>query len=388
VTLNVERVFPNLTFTRPVGMLQAPNDATRWFVIGKPGVIHVFDNQPNVQSPQEFLNITQRVSESANDELGLLGLAFHPDWPANRRFYVFYSGGNPLSSFVSEFMADASGTAGDPNSERQLIRIQKPGGQSNHNGGNIAFGPDGFLYIGVGDGGGGNDQHGAIGNGQLRSTLHGKILRIDVNTSNPVATPYLIPSSNPFASVTTLCRDNGNSPSNMDCPEIYAMGFRNPWRWSFDKQTGDLFVGDVGQSAREEVDRVVLGGNYGWRCFEGTRNTGMACGSEPNLLPPIAEYDRSFGQSITGGYVYRGKAFPQLVGRYVFGDFIFGNIWSIAADTQPTLDLVSANVQPFDSDLAISSFAEDSDGELYVVHYGNNVNPDGALYRLTVSGGP
>lgn len=369
-------------------MLQAPNDATRWFVIGKPGVIHVFDNQPNVQSPQEFLNITQRVSESANDELGLLGLAFHPDWPANRRFYVFYSGGNPLSSFVSEFMADASGTAGDPNSERQLIRIQKPGGQSNHNGGNIAFGPDGFLYIGVGDGGGGNDQHGAIGNGQLRSTLHGKILRIDVNTSNPVATPYLIPSSNPFASVTTLCRDNGNSPSNMDCPEIYAMGFRNPWRWSFDKQTGDLFVGDVGQSAREEVDRVVLGGNYGWRCFEGTRNTGMACGSEPNLLPPIAEYDRSFGQSITGGYVYRGKAFPQLVGRYVFGDFIFGNIWSIAADTQPTLDLVSANVQPFDSDLAISSFAEDSDGELYVVHYGNNVNPDGALYRLTVSGGP
>jgi glucose/arabinose dehydrogenase len=160
-----------------------------------------------------------------------------------------------------------------------------------------------------------------------------------------------------------------------NCPEIFASGLRNPWRWSFDRQNGDLWVGDVGQNALEEIDRVVLGGNYGWRCFEGTQLNplGQPCGSEPNLLPPVAEYGRSVGTTVTGGYVYRGTAFPSLVGRYVFGDFSSRQIWHIDANTPPTMQMASG----FDSMLSISSFAEGDDGELYVVHYG------GELYRLT-----
>ena len=163
------------------------------------------------------------------------------------------------------------------------------------------------------------------------------------------------------------------------CPEIFASGLRNPWRWSFDRQTGELWVGDVGQGAREEIDRVERGGNYGWRCFEGTRPTGLACGTEPNPLPPVAEYEHTVtpgGKSVTGGYVYRGSAIPSLVGRYVFGDFIVGRIWNIPRETSPTLAVTSG----FDSGLSISSFGEGVDGELYVVHYGG-----GLLYRLTGS---
>jgi len=170
----------------------------------------------------------------------------------------------------------------------------------------------------------------------------------------------------------------GDDPSPGDarvenCPEIFASGFRNPWRWSFDRQTGDLWVGDVGQNAREEIDRVVLGGNYGWRCFEGTLSTGLPCGTEPNLLPPIAEYGRTDGRSVTGGYVYSGTAIAGLAGRYVFGDFITGRIWNIPSSTPPTL-MVSSG---FDSGLNISSFGEGADGELYVVQY-----TGGLLYRL------
>jgi glucose/arabinose dehydrogenase len=241
--------------------------------------------------------------------------------------------------------------------------------ESNHNGGGIAFGPDGFLYVGVGDGGGGNDQHGAIGNGQLLTTLLGKMLRIDVGAE--AATTYTIPSTNPFASSTTLCGTNGTGPQR--CPEIFALGFRNPWRWSFDRDTGDLWVADVGQGALEEVDRVTLGGNYGWRCFEGTRNTGFDCGSLPNPLPPVAQYDRSVGRSTTGGYVYRGLAIASLVGRYVFGDFITGRMFNIAGTTQATMTLTGG----LESGLSISSFGEDNDGELYIVDYG------GELYRIS-----
>jgi len=174
------------------------------------------------------------------------------------------------------------------------------------------------------------------------------------------------------------CGSDDSSPPIVDlpagnCPEIFASGLRNPWRWSFDRLTGDLWLGDVGQSAREEIDRVVLGGNYGWRCFEGTLSTLLACGSEPNLQPPVAEYERSVGTTVTGGYVYRGTAISGLAGRYVFGDFTSRRIWHIAGDTQPTAQISGG----FDSGLNIASFGEGNDGELYVVHYG------GQLYRLT-----
>jgi len=199
------------------------------------------------------------------------------------------------------------------------------------------------------------------------TTVLGKMLRINVDAG----VPYGIPSDNPFAANTLLCNTNGTGTAI--CPEIYASGFRNPWRWSFDRLTDVLWLGDVGQGALEEIDRVALEGNYGWRCFEGTRATGLACGNEALLLPPVAEYGRSEGAAVTGGYVYRGSAIPALQGRYVFGDFVSGQIWHIAADTQPALRMCAG----FAAGLGISSFAEDLAGELYVVDYG------GGLYRLT-----
>jgi glucose/arabinose dehydrogenase len=299
--------------------------------------------------------------------MGLLGMAFHPAFPANPRVYLSYTNDKTAAgriSRISEFRLAAGGVTLNPGSERVLLDISQP--ETNHNGGNIAFGPGGYLYIGMGDGGGGNDQHPPIGNGQRMTTLLGKMLRIDVTPTSG----YGIPAGNTFPSGNPQCGTSGTGAQN--CPEIYASGFRNPWRWSFDRDTGDLWVADVGQGQREEVDRVTLNGNYGWRCFEGTRITGLSCGSPVNPLPPIAEYGRSVGQSTTGGYVYRGSVIASLVGRYVFGDFISGRIFSILATTQPTLTLTSG----FASGLSISSFGEGNDGELYAVDYG------GELYRI------
>jgi glucose/arabinose dehydrogenase len=370
VTLSVQRIFPSLpSFSSPVAMLQAPGDGTRWFVVEQAGQVRVFDNDPAVVATAEFVDIDGMNRVTFSGEAGLLGMAFHPDFPADPRVYLFYSHTDAslgLVSRLSEFTTPDNGFTLDPDSEQILLTIQKPAAASNHNGGNIAFGPDGFLYIGLGDGGGGNDQHGTIGNAQLPTTLLGKMLRIDVD-----GTPYGIPATNPFAASTTFCGTNGTGPQS--CPEIFAVGLRNPWRWSFDRATGQLWVGDVGQDALEEVNRVTLGGNYGWRCFEGTNNTGLVCGSPPNPLPPVAQYGRSVGASAIGGYVYRGSAVAPLVGRYVFGDFISGRIFNIASTTQPTLTLTDG----FASGLNISSFGEGNDGELYVVHYG------GELYRIS-----
>ena len=370
LTLGVQRAFPGLTFTRPVAMLQAPNDDSRWFVVEQDGFVRVFASDPLASAFDTFIDIDGRVASGG--EMGLLGMAFHPDFPANPRVYLSYthepSGSTSRVSRISEFMLGMDGRL-DASSEQVLLTIRQP--ETNHNGGQIAFGPDGFLYIGMGDGGGANDQHPPIGNGQSMTTLLGKMLRIDVNP----ASGYLIPPTNRF-SLNPQCGANGTGTLN--CPEIYASGFRNPWRWSFDRKTGALWVGDVGQGMLEEIDRVSLGGNYGWRCFEGTLNTGLACGTEPSLLPPVAEYGRGLGTSVTGGYVYRGTAIPGLVGRYVFGDFTSGRILHFSTETQPTAQITGG----FASGLSISSFGEGVDGELYVVHYHAT---NGALYRLTGS---
>ncbi len=369
VALTVQRVFAGLApFSSPVAMLQAPGDSTRWFVVQQSGQVLVFNNDPAVPATALFVDIAGRVT--FDGEAGLLGMAFHPDFPTDRRVYLFYSHTDStlgLVSRLSEFRTTDAGVTLDPDPEQILLTIRKPEG--NHNGGNIAFGPDGFLYAGVGDGGGGNDQHGAIGNAQLLTTLLGKMLRIDVEGTTG-AFLYQIPPENPFAG-NAFCGTVGTGPQS--CPEIFAVGLRNPWRWSFDRLTAELWVADVGQGALEEVDRVTLGGNYGWRCFEGTRNTGLDCGSPPNPLLPVAEYGRSVGASVTGGYVYRGSAVASLVGRYVFGDFVSGRIFNIAGTTQPTVTLTDG----FASGLNISSFGEGNDGELYVVHYG------GELYRIS-----
>jgi glucose/arabinose dehydrogenase len=370
VTLNVQRVFSSLAnFSSPVAMLQAPSADTYWYVVEQGGRILIFENLSSVTTRDTFADLTDRVDSGG--EMGLLGMAFHPSYPTNPRVYVFYTNADAgRVSRVSAFTVDLAGADGprlNPASEQILLTVNQP--ESNHNGGHLVFGPDGFLYIGMGDGGGSYDQHGAIGNAQTLTNLLGKILRIDVDGASG-AFAYRVPGDNPHA-LNPFCGANGTGAQN--CPEIYAYGLRNPWRWSFDRQGSQLWVADVGQSTREEVNRVTLGGNYGWRCREGTSDTGRACGALPDPVAPVAEYGRSLGSSITGGFVYRGSAIPGLAGRYVFGDFGSGRIWHIAGDTAATLTVTGG----FESDLSISSFGQGSDGELYVVDYG------GQLYRIT-----
>lgn len=374
-----ERVFPNLRFANPNGtsrnpllLIQAPGDRSRWFVVERFGTVKVFDNNPAVTTASMFLDIGARV-ESTCAECGLLGMAFHPDFPATPRVYLTYtsltrSGGGP-DTHLSEFTSPDSGLTLNPASERVIMTIHK--GSVHHHGGNIIFGRDGFLYFATGDG---NVER--RNDAQDLRTLLGKVLRIDVQGAAG-SEPYRIPSDNPFADSTTLCNVNGTGPQN--CPEVWAWGLRNPWRWSFDRNTGDLWLGDVGQRDIEEVDRVVRGGNYGWRCFEGTQ-TGRPCGTTVGtMLPPVAQYTHELGQAVTGGYVYRGSAYPNLIGRYFFADFVSGRIWSIPNDSAPTLNMTAA--EGFDSGLNPSSFAEDPDGELYVV------NMRGTLHRIVATSG-
>jgi len=368
VTLALERAFPNLaSFANPVLLLQAPADGTTWYVVGQGGRVLAFDDEPAVATTRVYVDITSRVRSGG--EMGLLGMAFHPGYPADPRVYLSYThDSGALVSRVSEFRTRDGGATLDASSERVLLAVPQPA--TNHNGGHVAFGPDGLLYIGFGDGGSGGDPWGTIGNGQDLRTLLGKMLRIDVDGTTG-AVPYRIPDGNPYAGAPPC---NAGSATNA-CPEIYAYGFRNPWRWSFDRGNGGLWVGDVGQSALEEVDRVVSGGNYGWRCFEGTRAFNAACGPTVGTSrPPVAEYGRTAGQSVTGGYVYRGTSIPALVGRYVFGDFVTGRLWHVAGDTPPTLDVTQAAA--LETGLSLASFAEGVDGELYVVNYG------GTLHRL------
>jgi glucose/arabinose dehydrogenase len=372
VQLSVERVFPALRFSAPVAMLQAPNDTTRWFVVEQAGVVRVFSNVPAPTTSTEFINISGQVTGIG--EAGLLGMAFHPDFPTDPRVYLFYShtdGGGNLMSHLSEFRTVNGGLTLDP-TEQILITLPKPDNANNHNGGNLGFGPDGFLYAGVGDGGGANDQHGTFGNAQDTSTLFGKMLRIDISGTTG-AVRYRIPPSNPFSSSTTFCNTNGTG--TQPCPEIFALGLRNPWRWSFDRATGQLWVGDVGQGAFEEVDRVDLGGNYGWRCFEGTRtNTGFPCGTPGETKLPVAQYGHNVGVSVTGGFVYRGTRFAGLVGRYIFADFgAPGRIFNIDATAQGVLEMGGGLL----SGLSISSFGQGLDGELFAVDY-----TGGGLYHI------
>ena len=348
--------------------MQAPGNDRRWFVLEQAGIVKWFDTS-NPSTAHEFIDITDRVNYGGVEaESGLLGMAFHPNFPADNRVFVSYTywtevWGVPMVSRISVFRSNDGGATLDPADETILITLEQP--QDNHNGGNIAFGPDGFLYIGFGDGGPGQDPNHY---GQRLTTMLGKMLRIDING----ASPYAIPPSNPYAG-NALCPTVPRSSGA--CPEIYALGFRNPWRWSFDRANGDLWVADVGQSEYEEVDRVTLGGNYGWSCREGVHEfnpTGPGC-SGATLIDPVAEYDHSLGNSITGGFVYRGPQNTALTGRFLFADFGTGRIWAWQPEKatrprQPT--------QLLDSDLSISSFGQGNDGELYVIDY------SGPLYRI------
>ncbi|HEU4617919.1 MAG TPA: PQQ-dependent sugar dehydrogenase [Gammaproteobacteria bacterium] len=365
----LERAFPDLTFDQPVAMLEAPGDSSRWYLVERPGRVEVFANDPSTRTASTFIDLRSRVD--ASGEGGLLGFAFDPDYAANGRVFMSWTEtGAPLVSVIGSFTATADGAALDPSSEQTVLRLNQP--FTNHNGGNVAFGPDGLLYIGFGDGGSGGDP---FGYAQNTKNFLGAMLRLDVRA----ASPYAIPSDNPFAG-NPMCPADPNG-STTDCPEIYAWGFRNPWRWSFDPSTGELWVGDVGQNAWEEVDRVERGGNYGWDCMEGTHpysDPAPSCAAATGLIPPVAEYSHSEGNSITGGYVYRGTAVPGLVGSYLFADYGSGRIWRLAGDgtggRMPEELLDTAH--------SIASFAEGGDGELYVLDIA-----DGGVYKIVPATG-
>lgn len=374
VSLATEPVFPGLpAFEDPVLALQAPNDASTWYVVEQAGRVLAFANEASVTDVRTFIDLGGRVTSGG--ERGLLGMAFHPSYPTDPRVYLSYTttvNGN-LVSRIAEFRTTDGGATLAPDSETALLTVGQPA--SNHNGGHLVFGPhDGLLYAGFGDGGSGGDPWGTIGNGQRLTTLLGKLLRIDVDGTNGTL-PYRVPDGNPHAGNPACADGEGDEP----CPEIYAYGFRNPWRFSFDRATTELWVGDVGQSTREEVDVVTVGGNYGWRCFEGTLPFNSDCGPDAGVsLPPVVEYDHASGGSITGGYVYRGAALPALRGRYVFGDFSTGRLWQVPRTVTPTRQVTAADST--DTDFGVSSFAEDIDGELYVLDYFT-----GTLHRVVTT---
>ncbi len=343
-------------FTNPTGIESSLDGTGRLFVIEQRGRIRILQN--GVLSATPFLDITSRIS--CCDERGLLGLAFPPNYGEKQRFYVYYTDAQGTITISRFRVAGTDLNRADPNSEEVVLRVPHPG-FANHNGGRITFGPDGFLYAGLGDGGGAGDPN---RNGQNLQALLAKILRIDVESS--VGGTYTVPNSNPFVS-------RGDAR-----PEIWAYGLRNPWRFSFDRVTGDLWIGDVGQDTVEEINfqpaGMAGGQNYGWNITEGSRcySPSSGCNREGITLP-VAEYTHAEGISVTGGFVYRGNAVPALQGAYVYGDFGSGRIWIYRNGSSEVL---------LDSHLQISTFGVDQDGELYVANYG-----DGSLYRFAAAAG-
>ena len=355
----VVNAFPNLTFLRPLSLQHSGDGSDRLFVVEQAGVISVFPNEPDVNERQVFLDIQARITDQSNEQ-GLLGLAFHPDFETNGYFYVNYTATSPERTVISRFsVSDDDANIANPASETVLLTYDQPYG--NHNGGHIAFGPDGYLYIAAGDGGSAGDP---LNNGQDRTTLLGSILRIDVD-SQENGKAYGIPDDNPYV---------GNGEGFRE--EIFAYGLRNPWRFSFDSETGDLWAGDVGQNALEEIDIIENGHNYGWNIMEGDQcyPEGTSCDTDGLELPVFTYPHANNNRSITGGYVYRGDDLPALTGYYVYADFVSGRIWALDTSDLENPD----NKELIDSDFRISSFGVDADNEMYITSF------DGNIYRFGV----
>jgi glucose/arabinose dehydrogenase len=358
--------FPNLVFSHPVALLQNPVDPQRWYVVQREGLVKTFSGA-DAGTSSNFLDLSGSVATVG--EGGLLGMAFHPDFGANVQFYVDYTvpGPNPspLTTRISRFLSSGGGVGTIAGSEAILLSLDQP--FPNHNGGWIAFGPDGYFYIGLGDGGSAGDPN---GNAQNPHTLFGSILRIDVDRTE-TGRSYAIPMGNPF-STSPACSANDN------CPEIFAWGFRNPWRGSFDAPTGDLWMGDVGQNAWEEIDQVVVGQNYGWNILEGTHCYPSDPCQATGLTAPVAEYGHDVGDAVTGGYVYRGADIPGLAGDYIYGDFGSGRIWRLVGAANGG----NQSKVLIDSGVQVVSFGQDINGEIYVIDYAG-----GHIYRLAPANG-
>ncbi|GAB3545604.1 PQQ-dependent sugar dehydrogenase [Spirosoma fluminis] len=350
--------YPKLSFQSPVEYTYANDGTNRVFVVEQAGRIRVFDNAEGTASAGTYLDIRNRVAYGG--EMGLLGLAFHPKFKQNGFFYVNYTKDNPRETIVSRFKA-SSAEAGqaDPASEVVLFRFAQP--YSNHNGGKLVFGSDGYLYVSTGDGGSGGDPQ---DNGQDRKAWLGKILRVDVNSTEKGQ--YGIPADNPF---------KGNKEGVLE--EIYAYGLRNPWRMSFDDR-GQLWVGDVGQGAIEEVDIVTKGGNYGWRVKEGRSNFKSSTkGDGSNSIDPVWQYTHDNGDvSITGGVVYRGQQNPSLKGKYIYADYASGRVWALTASGNKATN----NQEIISRAGTISAFGEDQKNELYLCDYSS-----GQILKLTTN---
>ncbi|MDP9245749.1 MAG: PQQ-dependent sugar dehydrogenase [Chloroflexota bacterium] len=338
------RALGGLAFNSMTGALQGPDG--RWYVVEQPGRILTF--REGDASATVFLDIRDHVDFGG--EKGLLGFALRPDFAQTGIFFVDYTRAGPLRTEIASFTS--SGTVANKTSELVILEIAQP--FDNHNGGQLAFGPDGYLYIGMGDGGSGGDP---MGNGQNRNVLLGKLLRIDVSDR----TRSRIPSDNPFAA------GGGRG-------EIWAYGLRNPWRFSFDTQTGALWLADVGQNAWEEIDVVSRGANYGWNVMEATHCYNTSTCSTSGLTLPIFEYSHSLGCSVTGGFIERGAAL-DLRGVYVFGDYCSGRIWGIRYEN----GVVLASAQIATAGFSIGSFAQDRAGEVYVLQYASV----GGFYKIT-----
>ncbi|HEV3121816.1 MAG TPA: PQQ-dependent sugar dehydrogenase [Isosphaeraceae bacterium] len=368
-TMGVEVAFPNLHFDRPVSLAYADDGSNLLFVVEQNGVIWSFPNDSATRDKQVFLDIQERVNRGGNEE-GLLGLAFHPKYKENGTFYVYYSAKppGPRRSVVARFHVSKSDPRrAEPQSEEQ-IWVSAPDNWDNHNGGCTLFGPDGYLYFSLGDGGAAADP---LSTGQNPRDWFASILRIDVDKP-AAAKPYGIPPDNPAR------RD----PKQFGhwAPEVYAIGLRNVWKFSFDRETKTLWAGDVGQDTYEMVHIIENGGNYGWSIKEGFHPFQPARRQRPDrgskISPPVIEYSHSVGKSITGGYVYRGKALPELVGLYVYGDFDSGRIWGLREKEGKALENHELTQPKPGPPLAISSFGEDPAGELFILAF------DGRIHRF------
>jgi glucose/arabinose dehydrogenase len=344
--IQIARVFPNLSFPELTNLAQPKDQSGLIFITEQKGIVESFLAGEPQKGSTTFLDITSRVNRGGTEE-GLLGLAFDPNYQENGYFYLYYSAANPRRSVISRFTrSQVNPASADPASEVIIMEIDQP--FANHNGGQLTFGPDGNLYIGLGDGGGAGDPQ---GNGQNLNTLLGSILRIDVKGLSEKG-GYKIPPDNPFVN-----RADAR-------PEIWAYGLRNPWRFSFDRQTGLLWAGDVGQDKWEEIDIITKGANYGWNIMEGFHCYSPSSGcNQSGLTLPLAGYDHSQGCSVTGGYVYRGDKVPSLTGYYIYGDYCSGNIWALLFQN----NAVSQNTLLLKSGLAISSFGEDQAGNFYIL---------------------
>lgn len=350
---DIENAFPNLSFTNPVGIYDSGDGTDRLFVVEKGGKIYVINNTQSTSEKLVFLDLSLDVS--TDGERGLLGLAFHPDYGSNGYFYVYYTKSVSGDTRISRFKVDPlNENLGNVSSEFTIIEVVQP--FSNHNGGQIAFGSDNYLYIALGDGGDSGDPS---GNGQDRTTLLGSIIRIDVDSGSP----YSIPNDNPFF---------GNIDGYAE--EIYAFGFRNPWRFSFDSNTGTLWAGDTGENTREEINIVKNGSNYGWNAKEGSIDYNPGA-NVTEMVGPVFEYNHSLGDAIIAGFVYRGSALVGLGGKYIYGDWGSGRIWALTYSGETVLN----NTELIDTILTILSFGVDANNELYICAANGNI------YRLKES---